>query len=72
MLYYYDKDGYLVRCICIYYCNVDLLILYFKVLMKAVSGMESNFATAKVCSYKDPTKCDLSLEPGELDKSRPW
>lgn len=39
--------------------------------MKAVSGMESNFATAKVCSYKDPTKCDLSLEPGELDKSRP-
>lgn len=33
--------------------------------MKAVSGMESNYATAKVCSFKDATKCDLALEPGE-------
>lgn len=32
-------------------------------LMRSVSGMESNYATAKVCSFKDPKKCDLELEP---------
>lgn len=25
--------------------------------------MESNYAKVKVCSYQDPTKCDLQLEP---------
>ncbi|XP_073942653.1 angiotensin-converting enzyme-like isoform X3 [Choristoneura fumiferana] len=35
----------------------------YKLLMKSVSGMESNYATSKICSYKNPTKCDLALEP---------
>ncbi|XP_061711504.1 angiotensin-converting enzyme-like isoform X2 [Cydia pomonella] len=35
----------------------------YKMLMKSVSDMESNYATSKICSYKDATKCDLSLEP---------
>jgi peptidyl-dipeptidase A len=38
----------------------------FLQLEKAVSNMSSNYATVKVCDYKDSTKCDLSLEP-ELD-----
>lgn len=37
----------------------------YKLLMKSVSGMESNYATSKICSYKNPTKCDLALEPGK-------
>ncbi|CAB3239253.1 unnamed protein product [Arctia plantaginis] len=32
-------------------------------LMRYVSGMESNYATSKICSYKDQSKCDLALEP---------
>ncbi|KAL4710799.1 hypothetical protein ACJJTC_009348 [Scirpophaga incertulas] len=35
----------------------------YQQLMRAVSGMESNYATAKICSYKNRTKCDLELEP---------
>ncbi|KAM3961010.1 angiotensin-converting enzyme [Aphomia sociella] len=35
----------------------------YKQLMKSVSGMESNYATSKICSYKDNTKCELALEP---------
>ncbi|NP_001036859.1 ecdysteroid-inducible angiotensin-converting enzyme-related gene product precursor [Bombyx mori] len=35
----------------------------FQALMRTVSGMESNYATAKICSYKNESKCDLSLEP---------
>lgn len=34
-------------------------------LMRLVTGMESNYATAKVCSYKDSKKCNLALEPGK-------
>lgn len=37
----------------------------FKQLMLSISGMESNYATAKICAYKNATKCDLSLEPGK-------
>lgn len=37
----------------------------YKTMMRAVSGMESNYATAKICSYKNASKCDLSLEPGK-------
>ncbi|XP_053603621.1 angiotensin-converting enzyme-like isoform X1 [Plodia interpunctella] len=32
-------------------------------LMRSVSGMEANYATSKICSYRDPNKCDLALEP---------
>lgn len=37
----------------------------YKLLMKSVSDMESNYATAKVCSFTNATKCDLALEPGK-------
>jgi peptidyl-dipeptidase A len=37
----------------------------YKQLMRSVSGMEANYATSKICSYRDNTKCDLALEPGE-------
>lgn len=36
-------------------------------LMRYVSGMEANYATAKVCSYQDTKKCDLELEPDITD-----
>ncbi|CAH0702704.1 unnamed protein product [Spodoptera exigua] len=39
----------------------------YKQLMKVVAGMESNYATAKICQYKDPSKCNLSLEPEITD-----
>uniref|UniRef100_A0A2H1V7I0 Angiotensin-converting enzyme n=2 Tax=Spodoptera frugiperda TaxID=7108 RepID=A0A2H1V7I0_SPOFR len=35
----------------------------YKQLMQLVAGMESNYATAKICDYKDRSKCNLSLEP---------
>ncbi|KAL0882106.1 hypothetical protein ABMA27_000672 [Loxostege sticticalis] len=35
----------------------------YQQLMRSVSGMEANYATSKICSYKDNTKCDLALEP---------
>ncbi|XP_061377584.1 angiotensin-converting enzyme-like isoform X1 [Danaus plexippus] len=35
----------------------------YKLLMQSVSDMESNYATAKICSFKNETKCDLALEP---------
>lgn len=38
----------------------------YKLLMQCVSGMESNYATSKICDYKNATKCDLALEPGTI------
>lgn len=35
----------------------------YKQLLDALSAMENNYATIKICSYKEPTKCDLQLEP---------
>ncbi|CAG9795383.1 unnamed protein product [Diatraea saccharalis] len=35
----------------------------YKQLMRSVSGMEANYATSKICSFKNETKCDLALEP---------
>lgn len=35
----------------------------FTQLLDAISSMSENYAMAKVCDYKDRTKCDLSLEP---------
>uniref|UniRef100_A0A1L8DR16 Angiotensin-converting enzyme n=1 Tax=Nyssomyia neivai TaxID=330878 RepID=A0A1L8DR16_9DIPT len=35
----------------------------YKELLQAITWMESNYAKVKVCSYKDPKKCDLALEP---------
>ncbi|XP_061387294.1 angiotensin-converting enzyme-related protein-like [Musca vetustissima] len=43
------------------------------VLLNAVSSMQSNYASTKVCSYKDPKDCSLTLEPHvqeRLSKSR--
>ncbi|XP_059056708.1 angiotensin-converting enzyme-like isoform X1 [Achroia grisella] len=48
------------------YCELGVSALpddKYKQLMKSVSGMESNYATSKICSFKNETKCDLSLEP---------
>ncbi|XP_068081591.1 angiotensin-converting enzyme isoform X2 [Anabrus simplex] len=35
----------------------------FEKLEKLISEMESIYSTAKICSYQDQNKCDLSLEP---------
>ncbi|KAI5646416.1 angiotensin-converting enzyme domain-containing protein [Phthorimaea operculella] len=35
----------------------------YKLLMKTVSDMEANYATSKICDFRNKTKCDLSLEP---------
>ncbi|XP_022825182.1 angiotensin-converting enzyme-like isoform X1 [Spodoptera litura] len=39
----------------------------YKQLMKLIADMESNYATAKICEYKDRSKCNLSLEPEITD-----
>lgn len=31
---------------------------------KAIDEMEKVYSTAKICSFKDPGNCGLSLEPG--------
>lgn len=31
--------------------------------LETMSKMEANYAKVKVCDYKNPAKCDLSLEP---------
>lgn len=36
----------------------------FKQLNDALNAMQSNYAKVHICSYKNPTKCDLQLEPG--------
>lgn len=41
----------------------------FELLKKAISEMENNYARAKICDFFEPTKCDLSLEPGKLRTS---
>ncbi|XP_058820823.1 angiotensin-converting enzyme-like [Topomyia yanbarensis] len=35
----------------------------FKELFAAVASMESNYAKAKICSYKDESNCNLALDP---------
>lgn len=35
----------------------------YKELLDARSSMKSNYATIKICSFKEPSKCDLQLEP---------
>lgn len=35
----------------------------FDTLQNAISNMQSNYASVKVCSYKDAKDCNLSLEP---------
>lgn len=37
----------------------------YKQLIMTISDMESNYATSKICSYKNASKCDLALEPGK-------
>lgn len=37
----------------------------FEKLNKIVSDMEGIYSKGKICSYTDPNKCDLSLEPGK-------
>lgn len=35
----------------------------YQELEKIVSQMENIYSTAKICAFKDPSKCDLALEP---------
>lgn len=35
----------------------------FLALHNAISNMQSNYASTKVCSFKNPNDCSLSLEP---------
>jgi peptidyl-dipeptidase A len=37
----------------------------YEELYNAISAMEQNYAKVKVCDFKNSSKCDLSLEPGE-------
>lgn len=39
----------------------------FKMLTDATNAMQSNYAKVHICSFKDKSKCDLQLEPGNLD-----
>jgi hypothetical protein len=39
-------------------------------LEQLVSDMSSIYSKAKICDYKNPNKCDLSLEPGILHSFR--
>lgn len=38
-------------------------------LIQAISNMQSNYAKATICDYKDRTKCNLYVEPGKWDPS---
>lgn len=35
-------------------------------LEQLVSDMSSIYSKAKICDYRNPNKCDLSLEPGTM------
>lgn len=35
----------------------------YRKITNAIDAMESNYAKVKICSYNDPKKCDLQLEP---------
>ena len=37
-------------------------------LINAVSNMQSTYAKATICDFKDRTKCDLHVEPGKLSR----
>lgn len=41
----------------------------FRKLNKVISDMQAIYATTKVCDYRDKTKCNLELEPGEVQKT---
>jgi hypothetical protein len=34
--------------------------------MQLLSGMSSIYSKAKICDYRNSSKCDLSLEPGHI------
>jgi hypothetical protein len=34
--------------------------------MQLMSDMYSTYSKAKICDYREPKKCDLSLEPGYI------
>jgi len=34
--------------------------------MQLLSNMSSTYSKAKICDYRNPNKCDLSLEPGHI------
>lgn len=36
----------------------------FKEINEAVISMSTNYAKARICDYRNRTKCDLQLEPG--------
>lgn len=33
-------------------------------LMASINKMSDNYGKVRICSYQDPKKCDLQLEPG--------
>lgn len=37
----------------------------FKKLKATIGDMQKVYSTAKICSFKNNTKCDLALEPGD-------
>lgn len=69
MYHWQDFQDYTLRRMFKKYTMLGVSILpddKYKSLMKSVSDMESNYATAKVCSFTNDTKCDLALEPGKF------
>lgn len=37
-----------------------------------VNEMTENYGKVRICSYREPTKCDLQLEPGKSISSNGW
>lgn len=33
-------------------------------LTEVINNMSGNYGKVRICSYQDPTKCDMQLEPG--------
>lgn len=42
---------------------IEHLLQSYQEYEKIVSDMENIYSTAKICDYKNRTKCDLALEP---------
>lgn len=40
-------------------------------LIQAINNMKATYAKATICDYKDPSNCDLTIEPGILATIRP-
>lgn len=54
-----------VECVVKGYTKFRVFISIFSQQLEVTEQMSTIYATAKVCDFKNATKCDLRLEPGE-------